>query len=115
MNVCDSFTLKDRVCIVTGGAGLYGKPIARALAEAGAQVVIASRNAEQCEVAAADLRASGHQAVGMPLDLGEESSIVGLTTEVMARFGQLDVLVNNAVSRAGFKTLDQMEKAEWEA
>ena len=115
MNVCDSFSLKDRVCIVTGGAGLYGKPIARALAEAGAQVVIASRNAEQCERVAADLQADGHQAVGMALDLGEESSIIGLTTQVMERFGRLDVLVNNAVSREGFKTLDQLEKSEWEA
>src|SRR5690606_18008552 len=103
MNVCESFSLKDRVCIVTGGAGLYGKPIARALAEAGAQVVIASRNAEQCERVAADLQADGYQAVGMALDLGEESSIIGLTTQVMERFGRLDVLVNNAVSREGFK------------
>src|SRR5690606_3316053 len=109
MNVCDSFKLKDRVCIVTGGAGLYGKPIAAALAEAGARVVIASRNVEQCEVAAADIQARGYRAVGRVVDLAEENSIKEWTTRVMERFGRLDVLVNDAVSREVIKTLDQME------
>ncbi|WP_245893103.1 SDR family NAD(P)-dependent oxidoreductase [Parapedobacter indicus] len=115
MNVRNSFELTDRLCVVTGGAGLYGKPIALALAEAGACVVIASRNAEQCQAAATELVANGYQAVGMQLDLGEETSIARFIKEVIERFGRLDVLVNNAVSREGFKTLDQMEKSEWEA
>lgn len=115
MDVIKSFGLTGRVCIVTGGAGLYGKPIASALAEAGGLVIIASRNEEKCQAEADELVARGFQAVGMRLDLGDEEDITRFVDAVIERHGQVDVLVNNAVSRAGFKTLDDMNKSDWEA
>ncbi|HBN85968.1 MAG TPA: short-chain dehydrogenase, partial [Clostridiales bacterium] len=50
MNTLDMFRLDQKIAIVTGGYGLYGKNISRALAEAGATVIIASRNKDKCQV-----------------------------------------------------------------
>lgn len=108
------FSLEDRIAVVTGGAGLYGKPIALALAQAGARVIIASRNYTECNAYAAELQKMGLQAAGMQLDLKDERSITGFVATVIRDFGKIDVLVNNAVSREGFKNLDEMSKAEWE-
>ncbi len=69
MNVLESFSLDGRVAIVTGGAGLYGRQIVEALAEAGAQVIVASRGLAALEEMASDLRASGLQVEARQLDL----------------------------------------------
>ncbi|MDD4019188.1 MAG: SDR family NAD(P)-dependent oxidoreductase, partial [Kiritimatiellae bacterium] len=59
MKVLESFSLKGKVALLTGGAGLYGRQIAEALAEAGAMTYIASRNVDELEKVAAALRAEG--------------------------------------------------------
>lgn len=108
------FSLKDRVVIVSGGSGYYGKPICEALCGAGATVIIASRDLARCELFAAALRTKGWNAYGKALDLSSEASIRGLVTAVMQEFGRIDTLINNAVSRDGFKNLDDITKDEWE-
>ncbi|MCF3107705.1 SDR family oxidoreductase [Niabella sp. CC-SYL272] len=108
------FSLEGRVAVVTGGAGLYGKPVSLALAQAGAQVIIASRNFEECNAYAAVLQEAGLKAAGLQLDLKDERSIISFVASVIRDFGKIDVLINNAVSREGFKNLDEMSKAEWE-
>lgn len=108
------FSLEGKVAIVTGGTGLFGKPIALALAEAGAHVVIASRQLAACEHYAAQLKEMGHKASGAQLDLKDEQSVIRFVKQVLDDLGQIDVLVNNAVSREGFKNLDAMSKTEWE-
>ena len=100
MNVMKLFSLSGKVALVTGGRGLYGSAISEGLCEAGAAVVVASRDGEKCEAFARGLRERGHQAVGMPLDLGSDASIAALVEAVVARFGALDILVNNAVDRS---------------
>lgn len=115
MRVLEKFRLDGKVAVVTGGAGLYGKLISAALAEAGAIVIVASRNGSKCEEIAAGLRSQGLEAYGKSLDLGLEESIQRFVSELVAEYGQINVLVNNAVSREGFKNLDAMTKAEWEA
>ncbi|PSL31160.1 SDR family NAD(P)-dependent oxidoreductase [Dyadobacter jiangsuensis] len=109
------FSLTDKVAIVTGGAGFFGTPISTALAEAGAQVVIASRNVSTCEHLASGLSARGLLATAMSVDLEDESSIRALVEAVMAMFGRIDILVNNAVSRQGFQNLEEIEIEGWEA
>jgi NAD(P)-dependent dehydrogenase (short-subunit alcohol dehydrogenase family) len=101
MSTLDSFRLDQRVALVTGGAGIYGVHISRALAEAGAHVVIASRDQEKCAALAADLRGTGLKASAELLDLGSEKSILALRERIVSGFGRLDVLFNNAVARAG--------------
>ena len=100
MNVLESFSLKGKVALLTGGAGLYGRQIAEALAEAGAAAYIASRNVAELEKVAASLRAEGGDVTALPLDLEDEASIRALVAEIARRSGRLDVLVNNAVTPA---------------
>ena len=108
------FRLDSRVAIVTGGAGLYGKPISEALAEAGAFVIIASRDRLKCKEYAAMLGSKNLKAEGMHLDLEDENSINEFTSEVLGKFGRIDILVNNAVSREGFKNLEDLSRQDWE-
>lgn len=115
MNVIDKFRLDQTVAIVTGGAGLYGKLISSALAEAGATVLIASRDASKCEQVASKLREEELSAYGYSLDLSCEEAIQRFVEDVVAKYGRIDTLVNNAVSREGFKNLADMSKEEWEA
>ncbi|NQU09499.1 SDR family oxidoreductase [bacterium] len=99
MNVMESFSLKDNVALVTGGAGLYGRQIVAALAEAGADTYVASRNLEALEKLAAEHRGRGDRVTALKLDQGDEASILAARDELVRRAGRLDVLVNNAVSR----------------
>ncbi len=108
------FSLKNKIAIVTGGSGFFGAPISTALAEAGAQVVIASRDAGKCEQFAGTIREKGFLAEGMGLDLEDENSIISFVQLVKERFGRIDILVNNAVSREGFSDLENIEKESWE-
>lgn len=99
MDVMQSLSLKGRVALVTGGAGLYGRQIVAALAEAGATTYIAARGIEALETVAADERARGYDVTALPLDLDDEASIEALHAEIIKRSGRCDVLINNAVTR----------------
>ena len=108
------FSLAGPVAIVSGGAGLYGRHIAHALAGAGAHVVLAARGLGACERTAQELRDLGLSADAIELDLTSEESIVRLRHEVVSKHGRIDVLVNNAVARAG-RTVRDTSAAEWAA
>jgi NAD(P)-dependent dehydrogenase (short-subunit alcohol dehydrogenase family) len=99
MAVLDMFVLKDKVGLVTGGASPFGREMTSALAEAGAETYIASRQVEELEKLAKEQKRFGHRVVALALDQESESSILALRDEIKSRSGQLDILVNNAVSR----------------
>jgi NAD(P)-dependent dehydrogenase (short-subunit alcohol dehydrogenase family) len=99
MSVLEMFSLRGKVAVVSGGAGLYGRQIAEALAEAGARTFIASRDFAKLEQQAAAPRERGLGVEAMELDQGEESSIEALVLSIIERAGTVDVLVNNAVHR----------------
>ncbi len=98
-NVIDSFRLNGKVALVTGGAGLYGRQIAEAVAEAGAKTFIASRGIEALEKQAETFRAAGLDVTALQLDQSKEESVRSLLRQILDRAGQVDVLVNNAVAR----------------
>ncbi|MBI4921414.1 MAG: SDR family oxidoreductase [Devosia nanyangense] len=106
MGVLDSFSLKGKVALVTGGAGLYGRQIVAALAESGAKTFIAARDVQKLEAVAAEERARGLDVTALSLDLSSDASIEALHTEVIARAGRCDVLVNNAVTRSALDGWD---------
>jgi 2-dehydro-3-deoxy-D-gluconate 5-dehydrogenase len=90
------FDLSGRVAVVTGGNGGIGLGMARGLAQAGAIVVIAARNAEKSLKAVAELEALGAKADFIPVDLASPVSCRALIGETVARHSRLDILVNNA-------------------
>jgi NAD(P)-dependent dehydrogenase (short-subunit alcohol dehydrogenase family) len=100
MNVLNTFSLKGKVALVTGGAGLYGRQIVAALAEAGAETYIASRGVEALEKVASEEREAGHNVTALKLDLSDEASIQQLHDKIITRSGRLDILINNAVTRS---------------
>ncbi|MDD5598132.1 MAG: SDR family oxidoreductase [Victivallaceae bacterium] len=107
MKVLDSFSLKGKVALLTGGAGLYGRQIAEALAEAGAKLYIASRDLGKLESVAEELCREGGKVTALKLDLSSEESIQAVVAEVINRSGRLDILINNAVTRLAVDGWDQ--------
>ncbi|HAH86238.1 MAG: SDR family oxidoreductase [Armatimonadota bacterium] len=99
MHVLETFALNGRTALVTGGAGLYGRQIVESLAEAGAQVFVASRSIGLLEEVAGQMRADGLNVCALCFDQGDESSVLALRDEIIKRAGKLDILVNNAVLR----------------
>ena len=88
INVLDSFSLKGKVALVTGGAGLFGRQIAEAVAEAGAKTFIASRGIEALEKQAQKFRAAGLDVTALQLDQSKEDSVRSLLKQIVERAGQ---------------------------
>ncbi len=88
--------LAGKVAIVTGAASGIGRASARAMAAAGAAVVVADRNAVGAELVAREIAAAGGRARAQAVDVSEESSVAAMIEAAVAAFGGLDVLHNNA-------------------
>jgi len=93
------FSLKDKVVLLTGGAGLFGRGLTSALAEAGCTLVIASRDKEKLQAVAEAEVSRGRQVHAEGFDQGDESSVAALKARIEERFGALHGLVNNSVLR----------------
>ena len=92
-----SETLENTTAVVTGASSGIGAESARALADAGANVVLAARSEDVIEEVATDIReTTGTGAVAVPTDVTEEAAVEALVDEAVETFGGLDVLVNNA-------------------
>ena len=99
MNIKELLSLKKKIILVTGGAGLYGRCIVEGLAEAGGKVIIASRDITRGQELAEVFRAMGLDVHAMRVDQGEHNSVMSLKGEILKTFGRLDIFINNAVSR----------------
>ena len=97
-HIKELFSLKGKIAIVTGGAGWLGSSISEALAEAGAHVVIASRNLKNCCKKAEAISKNNPRALGVKLDITKEESIQEMVDKVIKDFGKIDILVNNGGS-----------------
>lgn len=96
MSILDLFRLDGQAAVVTGSGRGIGRGIAIALAEAGADVAITSRRAEDVAEVAEQVRARGRRALEFPGDLKDPAVRVGLAVAAVAEFGRLDIWVNNA-------------------
>ncbi len=104
------FSLKGRVALITGGNGGIGRVIALAFREAGARVVVTGRNPDKNQAMGQEL---GDTESVLPLDVYDEEAVEHTIRLVIERFGQLDILINNAgQSRRGF--VPELSKDDWE-
>ena len=98
--------IKDKKALITGGGRGIGKFIATGLAEAGANVVLASRKIDNCIAAAKEVESLGVKALPVPCNLEKVEEIDNLVKTTMDFFGRIDILVNNAGLTWGAPTLE---------
>lgn len=97
--VRDMFDLKGKVAVITGGAGLLGVKHAEAIAELGGIPVIVDLEQERCNQVAEQIRNEfGVACIGARSDITDSKQVVELRTLIMAKFGRVDILVNNAAN-----------------
>lgn len=88
--------LTGKVALVVGASRGIGAVTAKALARAGAKVMLAARDANALETLVGEIRSEGHEAGFVAVDVGDETSVEHLTERVLVQFGRLDVAFNNA-------------------
>ena len=91
-----TFRLDDKVVVITGASKGLGRAMALGFAEAGADIVVASRKLDACEVVADEVRALGRRALPVACHVGRWDDCSALVDATIAEFGRIDVLVNNA-------------------
>ncbi|HYB97794.1 MAG TPA: SDR family oxidoreductase [Candidatus Limnocylindrales bacterium] len=106
-----NMTLDGKVAVVTGGSRGIGKGIAAALAQAGARVMITSRNAESCQAAAAEI---GADCLFEPGHVGRQEDAERVVAATMQRLGRLDILVNNAATNPYAGPTIDVDIPRWE-
>jgi NAD(P)-dependent dehydrogenase (short-subunit alcohol dehydrogenase family) len=118
------FDLSGKVAVVTGGTGLLGSAYCAALAEHGAQVVVADLKAADPVSRARSIQSpEGRAALGVVCDVSEEADVVNLFAQTMDRFGRVDVVLNNAAATgehlmrqgAVFTSFEESTLAVWES
>lgn len=115
MSVFDSFRLDGRAALVTGGSKGLGRSMALALAEAGADVAICSRNGFEATEAAAEIaQATGRKVIGVACDVTDPASVRRLTQECEEEFGKVDILLNNAGINVRKPTTELTEE-DWDS
>lgn len=92
----NSFSLKDKVIVVTGGTGILGKAFVNGIADAGGIVGILGRNEQVAEERAAAINANGGQAIALIADALDEDALIAAKDKVLAAYGRIDGLVNGA-------------------
>ena len=104
--VLERFRVDDKVAIITGAGRGIGAACALALAEAGADVVLAARTLEQLDAVATQVRALGRRALVLPADVTENANVEAIAGAAIEEFGGIDIVVNNAGGTAPRPFLD---------
>lgn len=88
--------MKNKVAVITGGAGVLCAEFARALAAEGVKVAVAGRTLSKLEAVADEINAAGGQAIAVQMDVTNKESVKAAHDEVLAKFGKCDILINGA-------------------
>ncbi|OHB58865.1 MAG: short-chain dehydrogenase [Planctomycetes bacterium GWF2_42_9] len=109
MHTVEMFSLKNKVILITGGAGLYGRCIFEALLECGGTVITASTSLDNAQKIVDEFKARGLDAHARYVDQAKHGSITKLKDEIESVFGGLDIFINNAVARPMKRYIDPLE------
>jgi len=109
------FDLTGRIALITGGSRGLGREMARAFAELGADVVIASRKQDSCDAAAAEIaKATGRRVLGRACHVGKWKDLETLADAAYQHFGKVDILVNNAGMSPLYPSVDAVSEELWD-
>ena len=114
MNAKNPFDLTGKVAIVTGASRGIGAAIAHAFAQAGAQVVLASRKQEPLDAVAAEIRAAGGTATAVAAHTGDDAAVEALVARAVDEYGGVDILVNNAATNPHYGPVLTAEDSHWD-
>jgi NAD(P)-dependent dehydrogenase (short-subunit alcohol dehydrogenase family) len=112
MSVRQLFDLTGRVAIVTGGGVGLGRQMAEGLAEMGANLVLCTRKKERCQQAAEELQQLGVKTLSLGCDVKNPANIQEVVDATLAKFGRIDVLINNAGVSWG-APVEEMRLEHW--
>ncbi|GAB08783.1 putative oxidoreductase [Gordonia araii NBRC 100433] len=96
MSITDLFSVEDKVVIVTGASSGLGVAFATGFAEAGADIVLAARRTDRLAETAKAIEPTGRTSLAVACDVADQAACQNVVDEAMAKFGRVDVLVNNA-------------------
>jgi len=113
MTVAD-FSLEGKVAIVTGGSRGIGRSIAIALAEHGADVVVAARKPDALAEAVAAVEATGRRALAVPTNVRRTEDLQALVDTTRSELGRVDILVNNAGTNPVFGPVHEIDERAWD-
>jgi 3-oxoacyl-[acyl-carrier protein] reductase len=108
------FSLKDKIALVTGASQGIGRATSLFLAEAGAKIAVAARTAEKLSSLVAEIEAAGGAALAVPMDVADAAQVKAGFQQLLAKFGRLDILVNNAAITRDTLAL-RMKLDDWDA
>jgi 3-oxoacyl-[acyl-carrier protein] reductase len=108
------FSLKDKVALVTGASQGIGRATALALAACGARVAMAARNTEKLAALVGEIEGAGGAALAVPMDVADGAQVKAGFQQVLAKFGRLDILVNNAAITRDTLAL-RMKLEDWDS
>ena len=114
-SIVDKFRLPGEVALVTGASRGIGRAIALGLAEAGADVVLASRNLPDLETVAHEISQKGRKALPVSTNIRHLDEITKLVKKAVDEFGRIDILVNNASTNVVFGSTFSIDQAAWDA
>ena len=114
MNVLDRFRLNGKRMLVTGGSRGFGRVIALAAAEAGADIILNARDPAALEKTAAEVKERGRQAWTYAADIAEPAVCESFCRQVLAEAGPIDVLVNNVGGRNLDVAIENADLASWQ-
>lgn len=105
--------LKNKVALITGARQGMGKSHAIALANQGAKVVVTDINQTDCQKVVDKIKNSGGEAIAFKLDVSDKSEVDSVVAEIVKKFGQLDILINNA-GIVQFKPFLELSEEDWD-
>ena len=107
------FDLKDKVAVVTGGAGGIGTEIAMEYARAGASIILASRNRDSLENVATEISKLDVRTLPVVTDITKPEQVDSLISTTIEEFGRVDIMVNNAGGGSSMKNPEDTPYEEW--
>jgi len=111
----EKFDMRDQVVVITGGAGLLGGQHARAIAGVGGRAVLLDINGEGASRVAAEVAETyGIETLGLACDITAEEGVLAARDQILARFGRLDVLINNAANDVKVERGDHIAQSRFE-